>query len=113
MLRIVQFLRPPPELHRGVGQGFGSGGDDTVPKSDDPGQRVRALPADLGALDRGAASGSGFVQALEFEQAVDEPVFEDREGFEGGRHRGGSWPEMRSRGPYVVPKTRNTLPMEP
>ena len=72
MWRPGFFLRhdhQAPELHRGVGQGLGSGGDDAAPKGDEPGQRVLALPTDLGALDRGAAAGPGFVQALEVEQA--------------------------------------------
>ena len=89
MLRIVQFLRPPPELHRGVGQGFGSGGNDAVPKGDDPGQRVLTPPVDLRALDRGATAGPGFVQALEVEQAGNEALFEGGEGFGGAGCRGG------------------------
>ena len=46
-------------------------------------------PADLGALDRGAAAGPGFVQALEGEQAFGEALFEDGEGFGGGGHGAG------------------------
>ena len=58
-----------PELHRGVGQGLDLGGDDAVPKGDNPGQRVLTLSADLRALDRGAAAGPSGVKALEVEQA--------------------------------------------
>ena len=45
--------------------------------------RVFALPTDLGALDRGAAAGPGFVQELEVEQAFGEALFEGGEGFRG------------------------------
>ena len=73
------------ELHRGVGQGFGSGGDDTVPKGDNPGQRVLTLPVAPDPLDRGAAARSGFVQELEGEKAFDKAPFEGDEVFgEGG-----------------------------
>ena len=60
------FLRhdhQPPELHRGVGQGLGSGG---------------------------AAAGLGFVQAIEGEQTFGEAGFEGDEAFGGGGHGGGS-----------------------
>jgi len=61
LFRIAQFLarrqgHQAPELRGGVGQGLGTATSDAVPKGDDPGQRVLALPADLGALDRGAAA---------------------------------------------------------
>ena len=82
-------MSPPPELHRGVGQGLGSGGDDAVPKGDGPGPHVLTLPADVGPLDRGTSSGLSFVQALEFEQTFGEPVFEGDEGFGGVGHGGG------------------------
>ncbi len=52
----------------GRAQGLSSGGDDAVPKGDNPGQRVLALPAALGPLDRGAAAGPGLIQALEGER---------------------------------------------
>ena len=52
--------------------------------------------------------GPGFVQELEVKQAFGEALFEDGEGFGGGGHEDGPWPEMRSDGPYMVPKTRNT-----
>ncbi len=71
---------PPPELRRGVGQGLGSAGDDAILDRNDPGQRVLALPADLGPLDRGTPPGPGFVQALEVEQAFGEALFENGEG---------------------------------
>ncbi len=45
--------------------------------------------------------------ALEVEKAFGEALFEGGEGFGGGGHGGGSWPEIRSDGPYVVPKTRS------
>ncbi len=86
-------MSPPPELHRGVGQGLGSGGDDAVPKGDGPGPHVLTLPADLRPLDRGAASRPGFVQALEGEPAFGEALFEDGEGFGGG----GPMPESGSK----------------
>ena len=79
-------MSPPPELHRGVGQGLGSGGDDAVPKGDGPGPHVLTLPADLRPLERGAAAGPGFVQALEVEQASGEALFEGDEGFGGAGH---------------------------
>ncbi len=79
-------MSPPPELHRRVGLGFGSGGNDAVPKGDNPGQRVLTLPADLGPLDRGTAAGPGFVQELEVEQASGEALFEGGEGFGGAGH---------------------------
>ncbi len=69
---------------------------------------MTALPAGVGALDRGTPSGPSLVQTLELEQAFGELVFEGDEGFGGGGHGGGSWPEIRSDGPYVVPKPRNT-----
>ena len=87
---LVRHDLQAPELHRGVGQGLCSGGDDAVPKGDDLGQRVLTLPADLGPLYRGTASGPGFVQALEGEQAFGEALFEDGEGFGGAGHGGGS-----------------------
>ena len=70
-------------------------------------------PADLGPLDRGASAGPGFVQALEGEQALGEVLFEDGEGFGGAGHVGGGMAEMRSGGPYVVPKTQNPPLIEP
>ena len=106
-------MSPPPELHRGVGQGLGSGGDDAVPKGDGPGPHVLPLPADLGPLYRGTASGPGFVQALEGEQAVDEVLFEGDEAFGGGGPAGKSGPEMRSAGPYMVPNLLSTSLVEP
>ena len=55
--RFLRHDHQASELHRGVGLGFGSGGDDAAPKGDDPGQHVLTLPADLRALDRGAPAG--------------------------------------------------------
>ncbi len=110
---FLRHDRQAPELHRGVGQGFGSGGDDAVPKGDDLGQRVLALPADLGALDRGASLGPGGVHRLEGEQVFGEALFEGGEGFGGAGAGGGSWPEIRSGGPYVVSKTRDAPLIEP
>ena len=54
-----------------------------VPKGDGLGPHVLTLPADLRPLDRGAALGLGFVQALEGEQAFGEAPFEDGEVFGG------------------------------
>ncbi len=59
--------------------------------------RVFALPTDLGALDRGAAAGPGFVQAIEGEPAFGEALFEGDEAFGGARHGGGSWPRRYRR----------------
>ena len=112
-LLVLHHDHQAPELHRRVGLGFGSGGNDAVPKGDGPGPRVLTLPADLGPLDRGAALRPGGVQALEIDQAVDEPVFEGGEGFGGAGHVGGGMAEMRSGGPYVVPKTQNPPLIEP
>ena len=38
--RLLRHDHQAPELHRGVGHGLGSGGDDAVLKGDNPGQRV-------------------------------------------------------------------------
>jgi len=59
-------------------------------------------------LYRGAAAGPGGVRALEGEETGGKVLFEVDEGLGGGGHGGGSWPEIRSDGPYVVPKPRNT-----
>ncbi len=95
-------------MRDGIGQRLGTAAGNASPQRDDPGQRVAALPADLRALDRGAAAGPGFVQALDGEQALDELILEDGQGFGGGGHGGETWLEMRSGGPYVVPKLQNT-----
>ena len=77
-------------MHRGVGQRRGSGGGDALAKGDNPGQRALAVPADLRALDGGAAAGPGGVHRLEGEQAFGELLFENGEGF-GGAGRGGGF----------------------
>ncbi len=82
-------------MRDGIGQGRGPSSGDALPQGDDPGQRVLALPADLGPLDRGASLGPGGVHRLEVEQALVEALLEGGEGFGGGGHGGGSWP-MRS-----------------
>ena len=74
-MRLWPFFRhdhQPPELHRGVGQGLGSDGDDAGPKGDNPGQRVLALPDDLRMLDRGAAAVPSLVQMIEVESRLSE-----------------------------------------
>ena len=86
---LVRHDHQPPELHRRVGRGFGSGGDDALVQGDDLGQRVLAGLADLGALDRGASLGPDGVQALEGEQAFGELAFEGDEGFGGAGLGGG------------------------
>ena len=98
----------PPEPHRSIGQGLGSAGGDALAQGDDFGRRVLTLPADLGPLERGAAAGPSLVQTLELEQAFGEALFEDGRVSEAAGMGGGSWLEMRSDSPYVVPKTRNT-----
>ena len=74
--------------YRRIGQGLGSAGGDALAQGDDFGQRVLTLPADLGPLERGAAAGPGFAQALEVEQAFGETLFEVDEGFGGSGHGG-------------------------
>ncbi len=51
------------------------------PKAALSGGEIFVLPADLRALDRGAASGPSSVQELEVEQAFGEAGLEDGEGF--------------------------------
>ncbi len=53
-------------------------------------------PADLGALDRGAAAGPSLVHRLELEQAFGEMVFEGDEGFGGGGHGADDSPKSAS-----------------
>jgi len=41
---LLRHDHQAPELHRGISQGLGSGGDDALAKGDDLGQRILALP---------------------------------------------------------------------
>ena len=116
MIRIAKFLRPPPELHRGVGQGLGSVGVDTVPKGGRVSQEARSLTSAPplgfgwagfsvpGALVLGHQKGyrklrrepphspSSLGQAssreLEDQQAFGKALFEGDEGFGGAGHGG-------------------------
>ncbi len=79
----------------------------------DLGQGPVALTTDLSTLYRGVPMGPGFIQEHEGEEVFGEALFEGGEGFGEAGHGGESWPEMRSGGPYMVPKTGNTPLIEP
>ena len=66
------------------GQGLASAGGDALAQGDNLGQRLLAPPANSGTVERVAAMGPSFVQALEGEQAFGEALFEGGEGFGGG-----------------------------
>ena len=67
---LVRHDHQAPELHRGVGQGLGPGGDDAVPQGRDLGQCLLAPPADLGPVQdmgcmgpRGVPACTGFLNS--------------------------------------------------